>query len=196
MIGGLVLAGGEGRRFGGGKLLAELGGRALVEHPIAALEAAGLERIVLVLGADAERIGDELDPGPAEVVVAEHWAEGQAASLAAGVGALQEAEAIVLVLGDQPLIAPQAIERVIGARRPDALAVRATYEGTPAHPTVLERALFGHLLELEGDIGARRLLTEVASIEVPCDGLGSPIDIDTPDDLERARSGWAAGSSS
>ena len=72
MIGGLVLAGGEGRRFGGGKLLAELGGRALVEHPIAALEAAGLERIVLVVGADAERIGDELDPGPAEIVVAEH----------------------------------------------------------------------------------------------------------------------------
>lgn len=192
MIAGLVLAGGEGSRFGGGKLVAELGGRPLVEHPIAALRAAGLERIVLVAGADADRICSEVDSETAEIVIAESWAKGQSATLATGVAELADAEAIVVVLGDQPFISPEAIKRLIGARGPGSLALRATYAGLAAHPTLFERELFPRLLELSGDLGARELLSEVGAIEVPCDGLGSPLDVDTPADLERARGEWAA----
>ena len=187
MIAGLVLAGGEGSRFGGAKLLAELGGRPLVEHPLATLRAAGLERIVLVAGADAERIRAEVDLEAAEIITAEGWAEGQSATLATGVAELADAEAIVVLLGDQPLVSPEAINRVIGARAPGVPALRATYDGLAAHPTLFERRLFPALLELRGDIGARELLAEVNALEVPCDGLGSPLDVDTPSDLERAR---------
>ena len=187
MIAGLVLAGGEGSRFGGGKLLAELGGRPLVEHPLMALRTAGIERIVLVAGADAERIRTEVDLEAAEIVTAEGWAKGQSATLATGVAELTEAEAIVVLLGDQPLVSPEAINRVIGARAHGALALRATYAGVAAHPTLLERQLFPELLKLSGDIGARELLNETGAIEVACDGLGSPLDVDTQADLKRAR---------
>lgn len=190
MIAGLVLAAGGGRRFGGGKLLAELGGRPLVEHVLAALAASPLDRTVLVLGADAECIGRRVDAAGAEIVVCESWEEGQAASLRTGIEALADAEAIVVVLGDQPLISPRAVERVIAARDPEALAVRASYGGVPSHPTLLERPLFPRVAELRGDAGARELLAEVAVRGVPCDGLGSPRDVDTPAELEALRAAW------
>lgn len=187
MIGGLVLAAGEGRRFGSQKLLADLGGRPLIEHATAALAVAPVDRVVVVLGAEAERIQAGADLGDAEAIVCPDWREGQSASLRAGVEALREAEAIVVVLGDQPLLSPRAVERVLGARDGSSPAVRATYDGVPSHPTVIEPALYERALALRGDRGARELLAEVGAREVPCDGLGSPADVDTPAQLEALR---------
>jgi molybdenum cofactor cytidylyltransferase len=189
MTGGLVLAAGEGRRFGGRKMLAELEGRPLLEHVLAAMAAAPLDRIVCVLGADAEEVRRGVDLQGAEVVVCERWAEGQSASLRAGVAALADAEAIVIALGDQPRLSPAAVERVLAARTQGALAVRATYGGVPFHPTLIERPLFARVLDLRGDAGARDLLVGSGTLEVPCDGLGSAHDIDTPADLEALREG-------
>lgn len=182
-----MLAAGEGRRFGGPKMLAELDGRPLLEHVVAAMAAAPLDRVVCVLGAGAEEVRRGVDLGGAEVVVCEDWAEGQAASLRTGVEALADAEAIVIALGDQPRLSPTAVERVLAARDEGALAVRATYGGVPSHPTVVERPLFGRLLELRGDAGARDLLAGVQTREVPCDGLGSAYDVDTQADLAALR---------
>jgi CTP:molybdopterin cytidylyltransferase MocA len=191
-VGGLVLAAGEGRRFGGSKLVAELDGRPLLEHVLAAMSATSLERVVCVLGADAHEVLRRVDLHGAEPVLCEGWAEGQAASLRSGVEALADAEAIVIVLGDQPLLSPAAVERVLDARGGAALAVRATHDGVPSHPTVVERPLFDALLELRGDRGARDLLAEVETREVPCEGLGSAADIDTVADLAALRGSAAA----
>lgn len=193
MIGGLVLAGGGGSRFGGGKLLAELDGRPLVEYPIAALTEAGVERVVLVVGADEERIREEADTGDAKLVVADDWEDGQAESLKAGIQALGDAEAVVVLLGDQPLISGAAIERVLEAREVGAEVVRATYGGLAAHPTVFERSALPRLLELEGDVGARQIVTELRVREVACDDVADPLDVDTPTDLDRARAKLAEG---
>jgi molybdenum cofactor cytidylyltransferase len=187
VIGGLVLAAGEGRRFSGPKMLAELDGRPLLEHVLTAMAAAPLDRLVCVLGAQAEEVRRGVDLERAEVVVCEDWAEGQAASLRAGVDALADAEAVVIALGDQPLLSPAAVERVLDARGQGALAVRATYGGIPSHPTLVERPLFVRLLELQGDAGARDLLAGAQTLEVPCDGLGSAHDVDTQADLAALR---------
>jgi molybdenum cofactor cytidylyltransferase len=187
LIGGVVLAAGEGRRFGGPKMLAELDGRPLLEHVAAAMAAAPVDRLVCVLGAGAETVRRGVNFESAEIVVCDDWAEGQAASLRTGVEALADAEAIVIALGDQPLLSPAAVERVLAARGEGALAVRATYGGVPSHPTLVERPLFGRLLELRGDAGARDLLAGSPTREVPCDGLGSARDVDTPEDLAALR---------
>jgi CTP:molybdopterin cytidylyltransferase MocA len=63
--------------------------------------------------------------------------------------------------------------------------VRATYDGQPGHPVLLEQSLFDRVRALSGDTGARDLLRDARVIEVPCDGLGDPADVDTPDDLAR-----------
>jgi CTP:molybdopterin cytidylyltransferase MocA len=183
---GLVLAAGAGERFGGRKQLAELDGRPLLEHVLAAMAAAPLERTVLVLGAHAGEVLERVPLHGAEAVVCEGWAEGQAASLRAGVEALGPAcDAVVVVLGDQPRIAPEAVARVVAARDGEALAVRATYGGVPGHPVLLERELLERVPQLRGDEGARGLLADVPVRAVACDGLGSPDDVDTPAELTR-----------
>jgi molybdenum cofactor cytidylyltransferase len=182
---GLVLAAGSGERFGGAKQLAPLDGRPLLEHVLVAMAAAPLDRVVVVLGARAEEVRAAVPLHGADPVVCEGWAEGIGASLRAGVDALADCEAIVVALGDQPRLAPEAVERVIAGRAADADAVRATYGGVPGHPVLVERALFPRLREVRGDEGARALLDGVAVREVACDGLGSPLDVDTPAELAR-----------
>lgn len=184
MIGALVLAAGAGRRYGGRKQLAELAGRPILEHVLDAVGAVPLDRRVVVLGAGADEILATVDLHGVQPLVCERWAEGQSASLRAGLEELADAEALVLVLGDQPLLSPEAITRVLAGRGGGFPAVRATYEGAPSHPVVIERSLFARLRELEGDVGARDLLASVAVREVACDGLGRPDDVDTPEQLE------------
>ena len=186
MIVGLVLAAGAGTRFGATKQLAELDGRALLQHAVdAANAAAGLDRVVVVLGHEADCVRAAIDPGRAEVVVATDWAEGQSGSLRVGLAAAGDAvDAIVVLLGDQPYVTQQAIERVLAARG-DAPAVRATYDGAPGHPVVLERSLFAELGALRGDTGARNVLCHCRVTEVEMGSGGD--DVDTPEQLEAVR---------
>jgi len=185
---GLVLAAGAATRFGSVKQLAPFRGRPLIEHPVAALQAAGLDAVVVVLGAAADAIAAGADLGDGAVVRCDDWATGQSAALRAGVAAARErgAEAVVVALGDQPLLAPAAVERVVAAwRAGGAHAVRATYGGTPGHPTLLAASTFAAIAQLRGDAGARAALDGLAVVAVACDGLGSAADVDTPDDLRR-----------
>jgi molybdenum cofactor cytidylyltransferase len=141
--------------------------------------------VVVTLGHDADRIRHAVDLGAAEPVLVPDWREGQAASLRAGVAAVAaDADAVVVLLGDQPRLPAGAIDRVLAARG-DALAVRATHAGVPGHPVVIERALFDGVLTLRGDVGARDLLARHRVSEVE---MGPPEpDVDTREQLEEMR---------
>jgi molybdenum cofactor cytidylyltransferase len=190
-VAGIVLAAGGANRFGGAKQLAPLRGRPLLEHSLATLAATPLDRRLVVLGAEADRVREEVDLQGAEPVLCEDWAQGQARSLAAGLVAAGDAAAALIFLGDQPLVSPGAAERVLAARDGDAVAVRATYHGEPGHPVLLERELFAAALALEGDAGARALFNgrEDAVLEVPCEDLGSAVDVDTVEVLRKLEEG-------
>jgi CTP:molybdopterin cytidylyltransferase MocA len=178
MTAGLVLAAGEGRRFGGPKQLALVHGRPLVEHALAAVR--GLDRAVVVLGARADEIRSGADLAGADVVVCPDWAEGMGASLRHGLAAVADADEVVIVLADQPFITPAVVARV---RAAPGDAARATYGGGPGHPVVLRRALLDRAGELRGDAGFRG----AAMTEVECGDLADPRDIDTQADLEVVR---------
>ena len=187
-IGGIVLAAGEGRRFGGAKQVAMLDGRPLLEHAVRAMLAVpAISPVVVVLGAHADEVREAVDLRGVDVVVCDDWADGQSASLQAGVAALGEVEAAVITLGDQPFITPQVIAGVLD-QRGRHLAVRATYDGRPGHPVLLERRLLDHVGELEGDAGARKLLVgdHVRPWEVG--RLCDPTDIDTRERLQEVQS--------
>jgi CTP:molybdopterin cytidylyltransferase MocA len=179
-IGGIVLAAGEGRRFGGLKQLAPYRGRPLLEHALAAMAASGaLGTTVVVLGAGADAVLAGVDLQGARPVICGDWREGQAASLRAGVAALADVvDAIVITLGDQPHMDPRAIDRIAAARDPEMQAVRATYGGRPGHPVLLERSLFEACMSLRGDQGARTVLARAAVKAVACDDVGTDLDID------------------
>ena len=187
-VGGIILAAGEGRRFGGPKQLALLDGRPLIEHALGAMLAVpAISPVVVVLGAHADRIRAEADLSGADIVVCRDWADGQSASLRAGVDALGDVEAAVITLADQPFITPEVIAGVL-EQRGRHLAVRATFDSRPGHPVLLERRLLDHVGELEGDIGARKLLVGPHVFPWECGRLCDPTDIDTPQRLQEVQS--------
>jgi CTP:molybdopterin cytidylyltransferase MocA len=178
MSAGLLLAAGEGKRFGGPKQLARVDGRPLIEHALRALD--GLDPVIVVLGARAPEVRAGADLGGAEVVVCADWQEGMGASLRAGLAALGDAEEVVIVLGDQPFITPAVVARV---RAVPGDAVRAVYDGRPGHPVVVRGAVLARASQLHGDKGFR----DVPMHEVECGDLADPLDIDTRADLEEVR---------
>lgn len=187
MIAGLLLAAGAGTRFGRPKQLAQLDGRPLLEHSIAALAGSPVERVVVVLGASADEVMAAVDAQGAKLIVSDRWDEGQSASLACGLAEVAGCEAVVITLGDQPRLSPEAVRRVIAARAEGIDAVRATYAGEPGHPVLLEQRLFERMRDVSGDHGARNLLLSVHTREVPCDDLGGGEDVDTPAQLDALR---------
>jgi molybdenum cofactor cytidylyltransferase len=188
-VAGIVLAAGPARRFGSAKQLAPLAGRPLLEHALLAMASArSVDSALVVLGAHASEIVQGVELHGLRPVVCADWALGLASSLRAGIAALSaEAEAAVVTLGDQPTIAPAAIDRLVAARSAAYGALRATYAGRPGHPVVIERRLFASLAQLRGDRGARDLLDAEGTKPVACDGLGCDVDVDTPAQLARAR---------
>lgn len=180
---GLVLAAGDGTRFGArSKLLADLGGRPLLEWAVRAqCLVRELERVVIVLGARATEVAAGVDFGRAETVVCENWADGQSASLRRGLRAALGAGTVIVTLGDVPLVTAEVIARFVA----EAPGTRAVYAGRPGHPVVLGPEQVAALTALRGDTGARAVLRPGATVEVG--HLCSCQDVDTPEDLAAVR---------
>jgi CTP:molybdopterin cytidylyltransferase MocA len=163
-VAAVVLAAGEATRFGSPKQ------RILLPAVLERLGRTSVDEVVVVQGAYV------LESTSARVVACEEWTLGPGASLRCGLAALAEdVEAAVIVLADGPKLAPEAVERVLTTWREHRGVVAASYDGARGHPLVLGRA------DWEGipDDGLR----ERPVLLVPCDDLGAPGDVDTPQDL-------------
>jgi nicotine blue oxidoreductase len=177
----LVLAAGEGSRFAGDthKLLARFRGRPLWSWAVDAAVAAGFDATFVVTGAVELPID-----APAVLIRNEAWASGQATSLAAGVAAVAAAghDVVVIGLGDQPLIGPDAWQAVAAST---ATPIAVASFGGERRPPVRLAAEVWPLLPKSGDDGARVLMRGRPDLvtAVPCSG--EAVDIDTQEDLER-----------
>lgn len=184
MIAAVVLAAGGGSRFAGPthKLLAPYRGTPVVSWAIESAVAAGLARTAVVVGA-ADLTA--LVPPGVVVLVNDRWEAGQATSLAVAVAwaEAQGLEAIVVGLGDQPLVDPDAW-RAVAAGDGVHPIVAASYDGTRGNPVRLDRPVWP-LLPRAGDEGARVLMRQRPDLvgAVPCEG--QPADIDTVEDLDQ-----------
>lgn len=188
-VAGLLLAAGAGRRMGLPKALVRLDGELLVERGVRLLTGGGCAPVLVMLGARAAEVTAAADLDAARVVVNPDWETGMGSSLRAGLAALpDDADAVVIALADQPLIGAEAVRRLIAAWRagaPDAAV--ATYDGEARNPVLLDRrAWTSAAVSATGDRGARAFLRgayDARVVEVPCDGTGSPADLDTPEQL-------------
>ena len=186
----LVLAAGEGRRLGRPKALVRLGDELLVERTTRTARAAGCEPVVVVLGSGATEVVTTAALDDAVVLVNDAWPEGMGSSLQVGLHALTEmgAEACVVLLVDQPGVSADVVRRLIDA--PPAPAVAASYGGRQGNPVRLHASVWDDVCAAAvGDVGARAWMrTHPEDVDVvACDDLGDDDDIDTPDDLTRAK---------
>jgi len=195
-VSAILLAAGSGSRFGGGKLLAPYRSRPLIASSLANLAQAPVDETLVVVGADAGRVRPVVETYGVRVVENPDWEAGQSTSVRAGLLALgPEVRAAVVLLADQPLVGPGAVERLVAAFEEGAEVAVATYGGERRNPVLFGREVWPLLLrELSGDEGARAVLRRHPDLvrEVPCDGVGDPADVDTVEDLrdlERVREG-------
>ncbi|SDS26615.1 nucleotidyltransferase family protein [Actinopolymorpha singaporensis] len=190
-VAGLLLAAGEGRRIGRPKALVDLGGRLLVERGLATLTVGGCTPVHVVLGAAHDDVLAAADLAGATVVHNRDWRTGLASSLRTGLASLPpDVEAVVVALVDQPLVTPEAIRRLRQAYDEGAVAAVATYDGLPRNPVLLARTTWADVAaQASGDTGARAYLRANPDVTtpVPCDDVGAPDDVDTPEQLTTLR---------
>jgi molybdenum cofactor cytidylyltransferase len=196
-VAAIVLAAGRSTRMGGpNKLLAELDGKKLVRAVTEQALASRASPVIVVTGhqhADVERALQGLD---VQLVHNPDFADGLAGSVKTGIAAVPEtADGAIVCLGDMPLVDTQTIDRLIDALSPDQglLIAVPVNDGRRGNPVLWARRLFGELMALEGDFGARHLIVKHADAvaEVEVNGRGPFLDIDTPEALVKARQGPA-----
>jgi len=187
-VAGVLLAAGEGSRFGQPKALVTLGGQTLAERGTGLLRAGGADPVLIVAGAapvEVDHVRTVYNPG---------WRTGMGSSLRAALRALASADpgadtgAAVIALADQPLVGPEAVARLIAAYQAGATVAVAAYEGRPRNPVLLAREHWPEVIETAtGDQGARAFLRAHPDLVtlVECGDTGRPDDIDTRADLER-----------
>ena len=208
----IILGAGASIRMASPKQLAPYKGKALLEHAICTAQEADCGPIVVVLGAHADLIARSLqitcgsygaDLGPVDIFNCgrnkihflhnSRWNEGQSSSLVLGVWAalLTNSQSVLIMLCDQPWIDAVDLRRLIDAQTRSSVGIAAAaFAQTIGAPACFSRARFGELLQLQGDRGAKMLLTkytdQIERVAMP----HAEMDIDTPADLCRLQDWW------
>lgn len=186
MITGVVLAAGEGRRFGGTKQLEVVDGKPLAQHAIDALTEAGVDELLVITGHDAEAVEAALElHETGRFVRNPAYRDGQATSLAAALHEVAaDSEATVVLMADQPGITADDVRALVARfRATRRQIVRLRFTDGPG-PALLSREIYAEAGHLHGDVGARVLVAShpewVEEIEVD---RPPPRDIDERADL-------------
>jgi molybdenum cofactor cytidylyltransferase len=193
-VSAVVLAAGKSTRMGRAKQLLPLGGTTVLARTIDSVRSAGLDQIVLVLGAEAEAIRRQLPQSLLEglkVVVNQAYEQGMASSLREGLSALHpQTGAALIILGDQPFIRPETLHEIMaGYHRSDAQIVIPLHQGERGNPVLLSRSVFSEVMALDGDTGCRAIFANHldAILKVEVEDPGILLDIDNQDDYDRLR---------
>ncbi len=185
MISAIVLAAGEATRFGECKQLVRLGDKPLLQHALDNLRRSKIEDVVVVLGAHAGEIREQIRFQNERVIVNPDYAKGMSTSLQAGLRAIR-ADAAMIVLADQPFVSPATIDLLAAEyRRTRPSVVVPTYNGFRGNPVIVDKSLFEEMMAIRGDVGCRAIFGDHAQsiVKVPVDDRGVVTDIDTADDL-------------
>ena len=185
-VAAVVLAAGASSRMGRPKQLLDWDGRPLVRAAAEVALAARLDPLLVVIGGAQAQVADALVGLPVRTIVNPDYAAGQSTSLRAGIAALgQDADAVMVLLGDQPFVTVAIVERLVAEwRASGAVIVAPTYAGERGNPVLFDRSMFPELLSIQGDQGARAVLAaDRARVRLVAFDDPRPLtDIDTPED--------------
>ncbi len=179
----LILAAGSSSRLGSPKQLLPVAGQSLLAHVTDIALESQADLVVVVLGAFSKKCAEAVVGSPVRIIENKNWSEGIASSIRAGVASVRdEADAVLILLCDQPMISRAHLDRLMTAHAPIAASA---YGGSIGSPVFFERKFFDELLELHGDQGAKPLLAEHAAEVTALDFPDGEFDIDEVRDYER-----------
>lgn len=194
VVGGVVLAAGEGSRFeGGNKLTATVDGTPIVRLAVEPLIESDLDDVVVVVGHEPEVVKRALDPLDISYRSNERYEAGQSTSVEVGLDAARERQwdATLFALGDMPFVQSSTVDAVLSAYLDGrGTLVAPTYKGKRGNPALFDATHYDTLTSIDGDQGGRRLLEEhddTAFVETSDPGVTR--DVDTETDLEKFTEG-------
>lgn len=182
----VILAAGRGTRFGGGKLLAALDDRPILQHVLDLAASLRVSPVVVVLGTDAEQLRATCRWRDEVIVVNPRPDDGLSGSVRLGLAELAttRAERAFMLLADQPWLTSAQVEALLAAV-PARPIVVPRYRGTPGAPVLLERSAWPLAAQLHGDRGFSQLFATHPKLVSYVDVPGENRDVDMPADLSR-----------
>ncbi len=191
-ISAIVLAAGSSRRLNGEpKQLLEFHGRTLLRHAAETAVAADFHSTVVVLGANAEILRNELEDLPVRIVINEDWTVGMSSSIKTGLAELikeEHLEAVVIMLCDQPLVTTETLLNLcdvfVRTRKPIAACA---YQKTVGVPALFSSELFAELMNLQASEGAKKIIEKYAGKIAPVAAPEAALDVDTSEDYEKLK---------
>jgi molybdenum cofactor cytidylyltransferase len=189
-VAAIILAAGRGTRFGNElKLLAQIGGKALVRHAAEAAVGSMVDPVIVVTGHRSNEVEAALHGLPVQILYNALFAQGLSTSLKAGFSALPPTtRAAVILLGDMPFVKADLIDALVAGwrERGEPAALVPTLDGRRGNPVVLSRDLQAAIEGLSGDGGAGSLLHERSDVlEWPTTDPAVVQDIDTREELAK-----------
>jgi molybdenum cofactor cytidylyltransferase len=192
-ISGILLAAGESKRMGKPKLLLNLGESNIINTTIENLLKSKIFELIIVLGHEAQNIESSLSSQDKRIkfVTNKNYREGMSTSIKCGVlTASKDSEAFLIALGDQPLISPKIINRLIEKYQSSGVGIiTVMHQSLRGHPVIISKKYVQEILSLNGDIGARDLLKQhlddTASINI--ESSEEFFDIDRTQDYEELK---------
>lgn len=183
----LLLAAGASRRMGRSKQLLPWKNTTLLNHAIQTALSCKAENVIVVLGSEADTIGKSLKKGRYTTLIHKDWDQGLGSTIASGVAYLETrdsaAHAVLIMLGDQPLLGTDHLNALIDGFNKQGKGIVATdYGSNLGVPAVFSRDLFPELMLLEGNAGGGKLIASHTGPVTGIEGGSNTADLDTPED--------------
>lgn len=185
----LILAAGSSSRFGSAKQLLPINNTTLLQHVMNEAIECGAEPVIVVTGANANEIEKDLKLQQVQIVYNEHWKEGMALSIVAGIKKIislkKDTAGVIITVCDQPFVSSDLFKSLYHAQlESDKHIIASSYADTIGTPVLFMRKYFEALMHLQGEEGAKKILKANAEDVVTIDFPQGAIDIDTKKDYE------------
>lgn len=189
MIWAMILAAGESKRMGKPKLLLPYGEKTIIETIVETIVSSNVENTLVILGSDREKIEEKIKNSPVKIVYNRDFRSGMLSSVQCGLKALpQETRAVLVVLGDQPKISADVINKLIDAYKSIGKGiVLPVYKKERGHPVLIDVKYGEEVENLSPEVGLRGTVynhpEDILEVEVETPSIFQ--DIDDESDYKR-----------